>query len=162
MMTRTVFSRTSLCSTLAIATALVMAPKAAEAQSLQGNVTYQSGNVINVDQSVANQTTVNLNAGQSVINWQATGTPSGGITTFQGQGTSATFQSAGGDFAVLNRVDAAGNAILIDGTINSNIDGVTGGTVFFQSNDGIIIGQHASINVGSLGLTTLGIADDGT
>ena len=47
------------------------------------------------------------------------------------------------------------------GNINSLVGEVIGGTVFFYSPNGIVIGQNASINVGSLGLTTSSITDDG-
>ena len=40
------------------------------------------------------------------------------------------------------------------GNINSLVGEGIGGTVFFYSPNGIVIGQNASINVGSLGLTT--------
>ena len=158
-MTRFV-TKTTLCSTLAIATAMVMAPQRAAAQSLVGSVNYTSPNVVSVNQSVANQTTVTLNAGQSVINWGATNAAVAGVRTFQPNGTTATFTGAS-DFAVLNRVGAGFDAIKLDGTINSLVNGQVGGTVYFQSNNGIVIGQNAVINVGSLGLTTLDRDDDG-
>ena len=47
------------------------------------------------------------------------------------------------------------------GNINSLVGNATGGTVFFYSPNGIVIGQNARIDVGSLGLTTLPITDDG-
>ena len=154
-MTRNV-TKTTLCSTLAIATAMVMGPRPAMAQAFIGTVTSSTG--VNAPVNGATTTFINVTAPQAVINWDATGAASGGVVTFQGSGTTATF-SSGIDFAVLNRVNASGNAIKLDGTINSFAGDFVGGTVYFSSADGIIIGSNAVINVGSLGLTTLPILD---
>ena len=157
-MTRNV-TKTTLCSTLAIATAMVMAPRPAAAQAFIGTVTSSTG--VSAPVNGATTTFINVTAPQAVINWDATGAASGGVVTFQGSGTTATFSSGGADFAVLNRVNASGNAIKLDGAINSQVGDSVGGTVYFSSADGIIVGKNAVINVGSLGLTTLPIADDG-
>ncbi|HTK58528.1 MAG TPA: hypothetical protein VL336_06065 [Sphingomicrobium sp.] len=147
-------------STLALAAALAAGPSPAAAQSFQGTLNGATG--ATVDQSVAGQTNVTVNQSQAVINWTATNAPSGGVIVFQPDGTVATFSGAS-DFAVLNRVapGTAGNAIYMGGNINSLVNGNVGGTVYFYSPNGIVIGQNAAINVGSLGLTTLPIADDG-
>ena len=109
------------------------------------------------------QTNVTINQQQAVINWTATNNPSGGQIVFQPDGTTATFSGAS-NFAVLNRITpgTAGNAIYMGGNINSLVGDVTRpATVFFYSPNGIVIGQNARIDVGSLGLTTLPITDDG-
>ncbi|WP_294120697.1 hypothetical protein [Sphingomonas sp.] len=148
-------------SSLALAVALVAGPSPAAAQSLQGIVNSSTG--VTIDQSTPGQTNIAVNQTQAVINWTTTNAPSGGQIVFQPSGTTATF-SGTSDFAVLNRVapGTAGNAIFMNGTINSLVGGNTGGTVYFYSPNGIIIGANAVINVGSLGLTTLPITDDGT
>jgi filamentous hemagglutinin family protein len=153
--------RTSIrASTLALAAALVAGPSPAAAQSFVGT---HSATGATVDQSTPGQTNVTVAGQQAVINWTATNNPSDGTIVFQPDGTTATFTGAS-NFAVLNRITpgTAGSAIYMGGNINSLIGGeITGGTVFFYSPNGIIIGQNAAINVGSLGLTTLPIADDG-
>jgi len=164
MMTRSparILKRCSLCSTLAIATSLVLGPSPAAAQSFQGTVDAGTVGAI-VDQSTVGQTNVTITQQQAVINWTATSDPSGSTIVFQPDGTTATFAGAS-DFAVLNRVTpgTAGYAIYMGGSINSLIGEGIGGTVYFYSPNGIVIGQNASINVGSLGLTTSQITDDG-
>ena len=147
-------------STLALAAALAAGPSPAAAQSFQGTLNGATG--ATVDQSTPGQTNVTVNQSQAVINWTATNAPAGGTIVFQPDGTAATFSGAS-DFAVLNRVapGTAGNAIYMGGSINSLVGGNVGGTVYFYSPNGIVIGQNAAINVGSLGLTTLPITDDG-
>lgn len=147
-----------LCSKLAIATALVVGATPAAAQSFQGTVDSSSG--IGSIATAPSGTTINVTSSQAVINWTATGSSGGGLTTFQASGTTATFQGVN-NFAVLNRVQptVSGDGIYMNGTINSLVNGQVGGTVYFYSPNGIVIGQNASINVGSLGLTTLPIND---
>ena len=149
-----------LCSQLAIATALVVGATPVAAQSLQGTYTPPIG--ASVNQSVAGLTTVTVTAPQAVIDWTATGSSSGGLTTFQANGTTANFQGTA-NFAILNRVATTGSdGIYINGNINSTVNGLTGGTVYFYSPNGIVVGQNAIINVGSLGLTTSPITNDGS
>ena len=147
-------------STLALAVALVGGPSPALAQSFEGSVDSSTG--ATVDQSNPGQTNVTVTQSQAVINWTATNSPNSNVIIFQPEGTAATFTGSS-NFAVLNRVTpgTAGSAIFMGGSITSLIGETVGGTVFFYSPNGIIIGQNASINVGSLGLTTLPIGDDG-
>jgi filamentous hemagglutinin family protein len=147
-------------SMLALAIALAAGPTPAAAQSFQGSVNSATG--ATVDQSTPGVTNVSVTQQQAVIEWTATNNPNDGTIVFQPDGTTANFFS-GTDFAVLNRVTpgTAGSAIYMGGTINGFAGDFTGGTIFFYSPNGIIIGQNASINVGSLGLTTLPIGDDG-
>jgi hypothetical protein len=49
----------------------------------------------------------------------------------------------------------------LDGTINSLVNGSPGGSIFFYSPSGFIIGSNAVINVGSLVLSASPIAVDG-
>ncbi|MET0364565.1 MAG: hypothetical protein ABW169_07910 [Sphingobium sp.] len=105
----------------------------------------------------AGSTTIALNSAQAVIDW----TPNNGGTgeiLFQAAGTTATF-TRGGDFAVLNRIVPTdpSRPIRLDGNIVGQIGfsaPTTGGTVFFYSPGGIVIGATARIDVGALGLTT--------
>ncbi|MCY7339990.1 MAG: filamentous hemagglutinin N-terminal domain-containing protein, partial [Sphingomonas bacterium] len=150
-----------LCSKLAIATALVVGATPAAAQSLQGTFAPPTG--ASVNQSVPGLTTVTVTAPQAVIDWTATGPSSGGLTTFQAINTTANFQGTA-NFAILNRVatTVSTDGIYLNGNINSTVNGLTGGTVYFYSPNGIVVGQNAIINVGSLGLTTSPIANDGS
>lgn len=158
-MTR-ILSRATLCSTLAIATALVAAPREAKAQFI-GSATYEMG--AHAHTLGNGQLVINVTSPQAVINWSATGASTNGLVTFQQAGATATFQG-NGQFAILNRVTptASGSGILINGNILTSINGQDGGgTVFFYSPNGVVIGANAAINVGSLGLTTSNLLDDG-
>ena len=153
-------SRATLCSTLAIATALLAAPRPAAAQFI-GDVISQTG--ANAHLLGNGQLQVNVTSPQAVINWSATGSATNGLVTFQQAGAVVEYQG-NGNFAVLNRVfpTATGSGILLNGSIMTSINGQNGGgTVFFYSPNGIVIGANAMIDVGSLGLTTSNISDDG-
>jgi filamentous hemagglutinin family protein len=147
-------SRTS-CSILALATVMALGATPAHAQFV-GTIDSSSG----IDTVNSTNSNLLITGNQAVINWTATNNPSGGEIVFLPDNNSVTFSGAT-DFAVLNRVTpgTSGNAIYMGGIINSLAGDVTGGTVYFYSPDGIVIGQNASINVGSLGLTTLPISD---
>lgn len=155
-------SRSALCSTLALATAMLF-PSAVSAQSFQGTGVVGSGSA--TISTGPGTTTVTVASPQSVINWtpadNAVGT--GTSILFQPANTTATFTTPAGssltDFAVLNRIIAADSdrQIVLSGNILSNLQGSasrTAGTVYFYSPSGIIIGATAVINVGNLGLTT--------
>ena len=155
----------SLCSPLAIAASLVAGPQAAQAQSFQGSSTVVSGSATVT--TGANTTTVNVASPQAVINWTPTDTAisAGTPINFQPAGTTATFQSAS-DFAVLNRIlpADASRPVAFNGTVISQIQGTLtqpGGTVYFYSPGGIIVGSSAVFNVGNLGLTALDPLVDG-
>ena len=149
-------SQTS-CSVLALAAVMAFGATPAQAQFV-GTIDSSAG----IDTINSTNSNLIITGNQAVINWTATGTPNGGQISFLPDGNSVTF-SSGSDFAVLNRVNpgTSGNAIYLGGNISSFAGDFIGGTVYFYSPDGIVIGQNASINVGSLGLTTLPIADDG-
>jgi filamentous hemagglutinin family protein len=102
-----------------------------------------------------------LNPGQTVIDWVPDDPTPGPIVVFQSGGT-ATFSSTD-DFAVLNRINVADNnrQVFMNGTIRSTINGSTGGDVFFYSPSGFVIGANATIDVGSLVLTSRPITVDG-
>ena len=143
-------------STLALAIALAAGPTPAAAQFV-GNIDGSTG----IDTVNSTNSNLIITGQQAVINWTATDTPTNGVIAFLPEGNSVTF-SSGSDFAVLNRVTpgTAGNAIFMGGSISSFAGDFVGGTVFFYSPNGIVIGQNASINVGALGLTTLPITDN--
>jgi filamentous hemagglutinin family protein len=153
-----------LCCASVAAVALGLgAPRQARAQAFQGVPTIASG-----DASVstgANTTDVLVNSDQVVIDWKAAATGSGAID-FLPAGATATFQNdlyfTGTTFTVLNRIlpvdpltgAAVNQAIAFNGTVQSQINGVTAGNVWFYSPNGIIAGPTSVFNVGSLVLTT--------
>lgn len=147
----------TLCSSLAIATALVVGGGAVRAQSFQGSGSVEAGSA-NINNTSPGQTTVTVN-GNAVIRWTPTDTATGGgAINFQPAGTTALFQS-GTDFKVLNRIipTDASRPVVFNGTVRSQIGfsaAAPGGTVYFYSPGGIILGSTAVFDVGNLGLTT--------
>ncbi|MBW6507438.1 MAG: leukotoxin LktA family filamentous adhesin [Rhodobacteraceae bacterium] len=79
-----------------------------------------------------------------------------------GFNTFSDFQQAAGTRVDLFVPDAAGSlvnivsngAVVINGELNSYMDGSIGGNVFFASSNGFIVGQNGRINVGSLTVNT--------
>ena len=148
----------SLCSSLAIATALIVGSGMAQAQSLQGNGTFASGT--GTIGTATGTTTVNITSSDAVIDWTTFDTAiGGGPINFQPVSTTATFQSAT-DFSVLNRIIPTdpSRAVQFNGTVIGQIQSTTtapGGSVFFYSPGGVIVGSTAVFNVGNLGLTSI-------
>src|SRR5436190_7836435 len=161
MMTRKLSVRAKV-SRLALAAALAAGPSPAAAQSLLGTPTVASGSATITEGS--GTTDIGLSASQTVIDWTPDDNAVGnfGVIAFQNSGTTATFSSAS-NFAVLNRVNVADSSrgVFMNGNINSLVNGQTGGSVFFYSPSGFVIGANAVINVGSLVLTASPIAVDG-
>jgi hypothetical protein len=152
-------SRRALCSSLAIATALLVGPGLAQAQSFQANSTTTFGSAAVTTGS--GTTTITVSSPSAVIDWTPfdTAVSNGAPINFQPSGTTATFQSTG-QFAVLNRIlpTDASRPVTFSGTVISQLQGTTtspGGTVFFYSPGGILVGSSAVFNVGNLGLTSL-------
>jgi filamentous hemagglutinin family protein len=143
-------------SALAIGVALVAfgATAPVHPQSFNGTGTLASGDALITESAGA--TTVTLNSSQAVLNWTPNDTATGGgAIDFQSAGTTATFQGSS-NFAVLNRIVPAdpSRPVQFNGTVNSLIGSATGGTVYFYSPGGIILGASASFDVGALGLST--------
>lgn len=101
---------------------------------------------------------------QSVIDWTPDdNSPTGGTIAFQSAAQTVNY-IADPDFPqgyfVLNRINtaSAARAVELNGTINSFIDAGSGtepgGSIWFYTPGGIVVGNNASINVGSLVLTT--------
>lgn len=152
-------------SGLALATAILAQPTIAQAQSFQGTV----GSVVGSATVVAgtNTTNVTVSGPSAVINWIPNDNAStGGPILFQAAGTTATFTGDAGDFAVLNRIIPTGSTrpIQFDGTVRSEISNsglaTPGGTIFFYSPGGILVGANAIFDVGNLALTTSDLAYD--
>ncbi|MEP6093805.1 MAG: hypothetical protein ABJ205_15740, partial [Erythrobacter sp.] len=101
---------------------------------------------------------VRVLAQSAIIDW-TTFTPGseGSQAVFLGSDGRLTFSSALPDYTVLNRIFTPDfdSAVRLDGAITSTAGGgQIGGNVWFYSSGGLIVGQDASINVGSLLLTT--------
>ncbi|MET0181123.1 MAG: hypothetical protein ABW194_11680, partial [Novosphingobium sp.] len=182
-------TRLATCSGLAIAAALAGSPRDAWAQtanpSFLGSATVSSGSAtVTSGTGTTPMTTVNVNSDQAVIDW----TPFDNATNpntpiqFQQAGT-ATFQRtlptpsptpapgpSGTNFAVLNRINPTDTSRPVQFNANVVSQFVTaaggfagfGGTVFFYSPGGVILGPGAVFNVGNLGLTSAPpMVDDG-
>lgn len=149
-------------SSLAVATMLATGGQSVRAQSFQANADIVGGSAQVV--TGAGTTNVYVNGSTAVINWSPFDDAAGpGPIVFQPTGTTATFSTLPdlqNDFAVLNRILPAdpSRAVLFDGTVVSQLQtasGATrGGTVFFYSPGGILVGSNAVFDVGNLGLTT--------
>ena len=153
----------SRVSLLALATVMVAGASPAAAQSFQGDGTFAhgTGSITTPDLVTTN---ISVTSPQAVIDWIpfADGGTSGQDIVFQAGLTTANFTSAS-DFAVLNRIDPGDmtRMIRMDGTITSKVDGVTGGSVYFYSPSGFVLGATSLIDVGSLVLTSRPITVDG-
>ena len=162
----------AVSSTLAIAVSLAAGGTAATAQSFQATSTVIVPGSATVATG-ANSTTVTVNSPSAVINWAPNDTAiGGGAINFQASGTTATFVNNPGstaDFAVLNNIlpTDATRAIQFNGTVISQLRTLAGassigGTVYFYSPGGILVGPSAVINVGNLGLSASPIAYNAT
>ena len=101
----------------------------------------------------ANLTTVALQQSRTLINWQS-------FDVAQGQQVDFLFQTSSG--IVLNRINSLA---AIDGKILGCVatcgpGGRIGGNVWFDSPEGVLIGQHAEINVGGFLATTSPLISD--
>ncbi len=132
-------------------------------RALQGDIV---GNPAGVSINRSSQSdTITISGPQAIINWNpetGQGTLPAGPITFLHGGSAANFRSAAADqnFTVLNRILPSDptRAISINGIVNSAIkdsDGNfnQGGSVWFYSPGGIIVGSTAVFNVGNLVLT---------
>lgn len=137
----------------------------ARAQSFNGNGSVLAGSAEIVNDSPG-VTDVQIFSDQVVIDWTPfDGATGGGPIDFQSAGTTATFANGSSiltNFAVLNRilpVDPT-RPVQFNGTVNGRITDFisgttsTGGTLFFYSPGGIVLGSTASFDAGALGLTT--------
>ncbi|SMF70825.1 beta strand repeat-containing protein [Allosphingosinicella indica] len=137
----------SSCAVAAIATLAWTPPAAAQ---LLGTPTVVRGSA-DVDTDPSNITGI---APRTIINWNdapTTALPSGNTVNYSGTN----------DYIVLNRILPTDNslAVRLDGTVNSTVNGVRGGQVWFYSPTGVIAGNGSQFNVGSLLLTANDLTD---
>ena len=148
----------------ALALALAMAPDAALAQAAQATPNVVLGNA-SVDRTVAGEDTIGIFDPTVVIDWTPDEDNAGNALDFLPINTAMIFEDpeALGDYSVLNRIlpSTNGNIAVIDGTVVSFVTDpnsgaiLRGGFVAFYSPTGILIGNNALFDVGSLMLTTL-------
>lgn len=141
-------------------------PNLAEAQvtapggQVLANITYdntQANFQANVTDGAEVLDVVTILDTQVIVDWNTfSAGVSGTDVTFLPAGNNLRFTSNGLDYTVLNRVLTPGfdSAIRIDGNVQSQINGATGGTVWFYSPGGIIAGASSVFDVGNLVLTT--------
>jgi len=118
------------------------------------------GTSVNND-GATNSTTVTVTQDQSIFNWVPTDTATTGAPIdFLSAGQTWNFVG-NGDYTVLNRfTNGSGGSlsrqIALNGTVNSYVGstaGPQGGNIWFYNAGGVLIGNGAAINVGSLLLT---------
>jgi len=153
-------------SLLAIAAMLASAPPPAKAQSFDATPTIVAGSaLISVS---AGRTNIEVNLPNAVINWVPnTVAGSSGPINFQPVGTTAVFTNLDvPNFSVLNRIipTDVSRPVVFNGTVISRLQNpltgtsTRGGTVFFYSPGGILVGSTGVFNVGNLALTSSDLA----
>jgi hypothetical protein len=166
-MTRPIRNRSRLLvssgsAALALGLALAL-PQRAEAQAINASGSVVQGSA-SIDDMVPGETTVSVFSRTAVIDWTPTEDNNGDALDFLPTNTTAFFLAGDSipDFAVLNRIlpSTNGNVVVMDGSVISRIfdqagNAVPGGFVAFYSPTGILVGNNATFDVGSLLLTTL-------
>jgi len=145
--------------------ALALAGRA-EAQAFNGDPTTLAGTV-SYDRATPGVETITIDSPSAIIRWVPN--VSGSPLIFLPAGRTATFTNGSvvSNFAVLNRIQTD-VPVRFDGTVLSILQdfgtgtSAPGGTIIFESPNGIIVGQTALFNVGNLILTSLAVTDDGT
>ncbi|GLV30616.1 hypothetical protein TomTYG75_31310 [Sphingobium sp. TomTYG75] len=129
-------------------------------KAFQGSYSVQSGDAFVSQGSSAGTDTISLNSSEAIIDWTPDDTSGTGPIDFLPQNNTVVF-SGFSDFTVLNRilpVNGSGvsvsRVIELNGTVQSQINGSTGGKVWFYAPGGIVAGPNALFNVGSLVLTS--------
>lgn len=147
----------------ALALAVACAAPAAYGQAFQGTPTVTSGTAFITPGS---PDIIEVAGPETVIDWQPFDRGSTGTIDFLPSGLTALFRNspnASGltDYTVLNRIfptDASGQPVsrivAFNGTVQSELFGSTGGSVWFYAPGGIIAGPTSIFNVGSLVLTS--------
>ena len=140
----------------------LFAGTAAHGQAFNATPTNVNGAVIT---DSGPTTEIAVTGPEAIIDW-AFDNPGGAEYLFQAAGTEASFFSgtSGADnFTVLNRITPSAGAPLLrmEGIVSSSNVSGQGGTIWFSTPGGFILGANASFNVGSLLLTTSGIDTTG-
>ena len=161
--------RSRLLASCAIAASLVAAGRAlpAQAQAFQGSPVVVSGGATIF--SSPGVDTIDVSTPQAVIDWMPFDTSSPTID-FLPSGTQAEYIGAPGlaDFTVLNRILPASpnQVVALNGSVLSRLQDsfeneMPGGSVWFYTPGGILVGATATFDVGGLLLTTADPIRDG-
>ncbi|HEV2815949.1 MAG TPA: hypothetical protein VGW40_01805 [Allosphingosinicella sp.] len=137
----------------------------AEAQAFNANPTTLAGSV-SYDRATPGVETIIVDSPSAIIRWVPN--VGGSPLIFLPAGRTATFTNGSvvSNFAVLNRIQTD-VPVRFDGTVLSILQdfgtgtSAPGGTIVFESPNGIIVGQTAIFDVGNLILTSLSVTDDG-
>ncbi|WP_299328332.1 hypothetical protein [Parasphingopyxis sp.] len=99
---------------------------------------------------------------EAIIDWTLFDTAGTGDIEFLPQGRLLRYDNAD-DYVVLNRIipNDLSRRIVFNGTVESRVNGVRGGEVWFYNPGGIVVSSLATFNVGSLLLTTSDIDTSG-
>ncbi|WP_310467439.1 hypothetical protein [Sphingomonas sp.] len=150
------------CAATALATVALPAQRA-DAQAFQGSETVVNGTAI---RTITGDFTETITVGTSTatINWSPYDNEGTGTIDFLPAGHTATFTNNPGstaDFTVLNRIVPTdpSRAVAFNGTVISQLQDLSqnvtpGGSVWFYSPGGMVVGASAVFDVGSLLLTT--------
>jgi filamentous hemagglutinin family protein len=149
-------------SLASVAAVIALAPEYAHAQAFQGTPTLTYGSAT-FDRISPGTETITVDSVRATVNWVPSDTGiGGGPINFLpgGAGPLPPFVAnyvagsglGGAPFTILNRIlpTDATRSIQFNGTVNSP----AGGSVWFYTPGGIILGSSARFNVGSLLLTT--------
>ncbi|WP_176594512.1 histidine kinase [Sphingobium sp. EM0848] len=120
----------------------------------------------------AGNNVITVNATEAVINWTPSDTSGTGAVNFLPAGNSVQFTAGPSpsfsNYTVLNRIQpvngsgvAVSRIVALNGTVQSDIFGSTGGNIWFYAPGGIIAGPSSVFNVGSLVLTSNDINTNG-
>lgn len=161
------FKRARLMNASLLASAAMLAgiPEAVRAQSFDATGVVVGGSAIIT--TTPGRTDIGALTPDVVINWTPNAVGGSGPINFQPVGTTAVFTNEDvPDFAILNRIVPANplRPIVFNGRVVSRIQdlitGTTtrGGTVFFYSPGGILVGPTSVFNVGNLALTSSDLA----
>jgi hypothetical protein len=133
------------------------------AQAYQGNPSIALGNVT-IDRNAPNIDKIIVGSAQATINWSPTdGAIGGGPIDFQPAGTQVFYQNdplLTPDFTVLNRIlpldptrPVALNGQIVSRLFDLSSNVTPGGSVWFYSPGGVIVGSSAALDIGNLLLT---------
>lgn len=155
-------------SMVAMAAILANMPQAASAQSYNATGTITTGAGL-IDVATPKQTNVFLDSPIAVIDWTTSEPVGSGPINFQPVGTTATYINRDANsITVLNRLLPADptRPMQFNGTVISRLQNFAtgtvtrGGTLFFYSPGGILVGATGVFDVGSLVLTSSDLAID--
>ncbi|WP_375383153.1 beta strand repeat-containing protein, partial [uncultured Sphingomonas sp.] len=152
------------CATgIGLAAGLAEGP--ARAQAFQGTPIAVATGTVTFDRTTPGVETITALRPTAIIDWTPSDTTGTGTVNFLPQGNVATFTSTptiGAGYTILNRIMPSDTtrSVTLDGIIHGYQGGTTvnGGTLWFYSPGGLIIGADARLDVGSLLLTANPIA----